>query len=177
MPKPVILLLLFSLTMARLAGQILTTEMGRVSFFNTLDSAKSAWITALSRKCYCLLEMTDSSHAIRLKLDLDTDSNTADTPLYILDFNILSGNLVLPSDSVSTTGDPQAESPGIYIKVRDSVVREDATLRLLDYGIRHYSELKLNRQSGKMYGREFINQLLAQKPSLKLRRAIAYCQR
>jgi hypothetical protein len=177
MLKSSFFVLLFGLSVTNLPAQILTTQIGRMRFYNTLDSAKSAWITALSRRCYCLLQITDSTHSIPLRLDLDTEPSSADTAVYKLDYNILSGNFIAPPDSLAILTDSLMESPGIYIKVRDSVIREDTLLRLLDYGIHHYPELKRRKKAGEMDDRTLVTQILTKRPSMKLKRIMAYCQK
>ncbi len=114
--------------------------MGPVQFFNSLDSAKSATLTKLAGRCYCLLQLLDSTHSRQLKLDLDQNSavkdsvGSRDSVFYVLDFNNLEGNYIAP-DSAGSSLDLQSETPGIYIKARDSVLRSDIILRLLDYGV------------------------------------------
>ena len=53
-----------------------------------------------------------------------------DSVFYLLDFNNLEGNYIAP-DSMAGSMDSQSETPGIYIKARDSVLRADIILRLV----------------------------------------------
>jgi len=171
-----LLLLVFSLTRGHLSAQTLITDMGSVRFFNTLDSAKSLRIMALAQRCSCVLRLTDSTHSMLLKLDLETDTNRTDTAFYRLDYNILNGDFTPSADLTAPPSDSLAEQPGIYIRIRDSVIRDETVIRLVDYGIHHYDELKRNKQNGEVYGNAFVYRLIAQKPSLKHKRVLTYCR-
>ena len=169
-------ILFYCLILNPLRAQTLITDMGSVRFFNSMDSAKSVRLMALAHRCACLLWVTDSTHDLRSKLDLDLNTNPADTSLYRLDYNVLKGDFVPPADTISISTDPSDESPGIYIKIRDTVIKDETVLRVLDYGIHHYAELKQNKKTGEILGNAFVYRLIAQKPTPKLKRAIAYCK-
>lgn len=147
-------------------AQTLISQMGPVRFFNSLDSAKSATLTRIAGKCFCMLQHLDSSHSRQLKLDLAQNTQSGDSVFYFLDFNNLQGDY---SDSL-------AEAPGIYIKARDSVLRSEIILRLVDYGVQHYAEMQNQKKSGNVYSEEFILSFLKQKPSLAFKKAMAKCK-
>ncbi len=140
--------------------------MGPVRFFNSLDSAKSATLTGIASRCFCMMQFLDTAHSKELKLDLAVDTIANDSAFYLLDFNNLQGDYV---DSLS-------EKPGIYIRARDSVLRMDIILRLVDFGIQHYAELEQQKKAGKIYDKEFIDALMKQKPSLGFKKAMARCR-
>jgi hypothetical protein len=155
-------------------AQTLVSQMGPVRFFNSLDSAKSAQLTGIAGRCYCLLQILDSTHSKRLKLDLG-ETAVNDSVFYLLDFNNLSGDYAVP-DSVVGFMDTLSETPGIHIKALDTVLRPEIIFWLLDYGVRNYAELQRQKNSGKTYDKEFTEAILKQKPSLSFRKAMARCK-
>ncbi len=173
--------LLFLMASSGTHAQTLVSRMGPVQFFNSLDSAKSATLTKLAGRCYCLLQLLDSTHSRQLKLDLDQNSavkdsvGSRDSVFYVLDFNNLEGNYIAP-DSAGSSLDLQSETPGIYIKARDSVLRSDIILRLLDYGVRHFTELQLRKRAGVVYDQTFVAAILKQKPTPSFKKAMARCK-
>lgn len=154
------------------SAQTLVSQMGPVQFFNSLDSAKSATLTKIAGRCFCMMQLIDSTHAMQLKLDL---AGSSDSVFYLLDFNNLEGNYIAP-DSTAVSMDSQYEIPGIYIKARDSVLRSDIILRLVDYGVRHFSELQQRKRSGLFYDKAFVAAQLKLKPSTGFKKAIARCK-
>lgn len=164
--------LFFLIASSSSRAQTLVSRMGPVQFFNSLDSAKSARLTRIAGRCFCMMQLLDSTRSIQLKLDL---AEASDSVFYVLDFNILDGHYVVP-DSAGTSMDSQPEKPGIYIKARDSILRPEIILRMLDYGVRHYADLQQQRKSGKMYDRAFIEATLKQKPTPGLKKAMARCK-
>ena len=54
-----------------LQAQTMVSEMGPVMYYNSLDSARGATLNRIALRAYCVLQVSDTTHIIHLKLDLD----------------------------------------------------------------------------------------------------------
>lgn len=168
-----ILLLFACLAMHRLQAQTMVTDMGTIMYYNSLDSAKSAILNRIAARAYCLLQFEDSAGTIHLKLDLDL---SRDSTYYFLSYDNLAGTAANLTDSALATAPKMDGDLGLYIRARDSTLDEDKILRLIDYGVRNYAELKCIRLGAPPLGLEQIAAIFQKKITPKMQRWIKHCK-
>lgn len=167
-------------------AQTIITEMDKITYYNSLDTSVSATFNKIAWLCNCYLLKNYPKSTIPVKLDMEISKDTA---YYEVGFDNLYGNSGFPD----TTG--QGENPadkiyfdtGLRIKACDTVINKEYILKLLDYGLQHYNELKIMRQEALAMAlparprhcsidEGSLRAILARRPALKIKEAIRYCR-
>ncbi|MBS1566759.1 MAG: hypothetical protein JST39_20410 [Bacteroidetes bacterium] len=182
-------LLIFSMSICVLhhaGAQTIITEMDKVTYYNSLDTSISSVFNQLAWLCNCYMLRNYPKLSIPVKLDMEL---SRDSVSYEVGFDNLYGNSGFPD----TTG--QGENPadriyfdtGLRIRACDTVINKEYLLKLLDYGLQHYEELKTMRQEVLMMlpsarprhcsiDSGSLQALLLRRSSSRIKDAIRYCQ-
>jgi hypothetical protein len=128
-----------------LAAQTVITEMDKVTYYNSLDTTVSAVYNQVAWLCDCYMQKNYPKKTVPVKLDMEC---SYDTMYYAIGFDNLYGNSGFPD--TSGTGPGPADNvyfdTGLRIKACDTAINKEYILKLLDYGILHYDQLKAMRQ-------------------------------
>ena len=172
--------------MQHVSAQTIITEMDKVTYYNSLDTGVSATFNKIAWLCNCYILKNYPKSDIPIKLDMELSK---DTMYYEVGFGNLYGNSGFPD----TTGQGQNPSDKIYfdtglrIKACDTVINKEYILKLLDYGLQHYEELKIMRAEALAMApgarprhcsidEGSLQAVLARRPSLKMKEALRYCR-
>jgi len=168
------------------SAQTIITEMDKVTYYNSLDTAVSACFNKIAWLCNCYMLKNYPKSTVPIKLDMELSQ---DTLYYQVGFDNLYGHSGFPD----TTGQGQNPTDKIYfdtglrIKACDTVINKEYILKLLDYGLQHYEELKIIRAETLAMAPDArprhcsidegsLQAVLAKRPSLKMKEALRYCR-
>lgn len=144
MHKVLLLIVMVVPVLKSSTAQTIVTEMGKVTYYNSLDTSVSSVYNKVAWLCNCYLRANYPKSPILVKLDMEISK---DTIYYQVGYDNLYGNSGFPD----STGSGQSPGGNIYfdtglrIKACDTAINKENILKLLDYGIQHYEELKTIR--------------------------------
>jgi len=172
--------------MLHTSAQTIITEMDKVTYYNSLDTSVSAAFNKIAWLCNCYLLKNYPKSTVSIKLDMEISK---DTTYYEVGFDNLYGNSGFPD----TTGQGQNPADKIYfdtglrIKACDTALNKEYILKLLDYGLQHYEELKIVRQETLAMppaarprhcsiDEGSLQAVLTRRSTLKIKEALRYCR-
>lgn len=142
-------LLLFTygcLLAVQLQSQYTIYEVGKVIYFDSHDSRKSKFLHQAAIRCNQYIQQYyPNQDTLTVRLDIRW---TADTSIYQLGYDNLAGNfLELPEEGLFSKASASiaakaSKYPGIRIQVHHTTIQEADILKLLEYGLMHFSEIK-----------------------------------
>jgi hypothetical protein len=167
-------------------AQTIITEMDKVTYYNSLDTSISAGFNKIAWLCNCYILKNYPKTTIPIKLDMEISK---DTMYYEVGYDNLYGNAGFPD----TTGSGQNPADKIYfdtglrIKACDTAPNKEYILKLLDYGLQHYEELKTMRTEALLMlpgarprhcsvDEGTLQAVLTKRTSLKIKEALRYCR-
>ncbi len=125
-------------------AQTIITEMDKVTYYNSLDTSVSSVYNKVASLCNCYLRANYPKSLVLVKLDMEISK---DTVYYQVGYDNLYGNSGFPDSTGAsqTTGVNIYFDTGLRIKACDTAINKENILKLLDYGVQHYEELKTMR--------------------------------
>ena len=167
-------------------AQTIITEMDKVTYYNSLDTSIGSVFNKIAWLCNCYMRKNYPQSPVLVKLDMELSK---DTMYYELGYDNLYGNSGFPD----TTGSGQNPSDKIYfdtglrIKACDTAMNGEYILKLLDYGLQHYEQLKVMRAEALAMLAEArprhcsidngsMQAIFKKRATLKIKDAIRYCR-
>ncbi len=186
MHKVLLLIVMIVPGLQKLAAQTIITEMDKVTYYNSLDTNVSSVYNKVAWLCNCYMRANYPKSPVLVKLDMEISK---DTVYYQVGYDNLNGNSGFP-DSAGASQNPSGAiyfDTGLRIKACDTAINKENILKLLDYGILHYDQLKVMRtevlamtpdardrhcsiDAGTMQA------ILAKRTPAKIKDAIRYCR-